>query len=288
MQYDVKPPKKIVVMETCSNMRTLGRSALKGKWPAATLAMIITTLMLQLPYIIINAFFGKEQVINIAKMLKDAGMGKYVTEEMEKMTYSIFYSPVSQIYVLLVTGAIAFGITIFFMNLFRSGSQTTGDVLKGFGYYARATGLFLYMLLFIMLWALIPFAGIILAPIAAIRYSQSFYVAFDHPEYPIPLCVAESKVLMLGNKGKYFLLQLSFLGWLLVAGIAGGMIVSGITYMAASGGTTLSFLALELISLISSVIVCPVTAYMMSTNVAFYEIVTGKIEADVYYPEMPF
>jgi uncharacterized membrane protein len=269
-------------------MRALGRSALKGKWPAATLAMIITMLMLQVPYIIINSFFGKEQVINFAKMLKDAGMGKYVTEEIEKVTYTIYYSPVSQIYVLLVTGAIAFGITIFFMNLFRAGSQTTGDVFKGFGYYARVTGLFFYMLLFIILWGIIPFAGLILAPIAAIRYSQSFFVAFDHPEYPIPLCVAESKVLMLGNKGKYFLLQLSFIGWALVAGIIGGMIVSGITYMMTSGGTTLSFLSLQLISLISSVIMCPVTAYLMSTNVAFYEIVTGKIEADVYYPEMPF
>ena len=283
MQQNMGLPQKIIVMEPSSNIRAMGRTALRGKWPQAILATIISLLMLQIPAIIVNQLFGKEQVFELAKVMKDAGLEKYVTDEIADMSYKVLYSPISQVYVLLVSGALAFGLTLFFVNLFRSGSQSTGDLVKGFGYYVRTTGLFLYMLLFMIFWSLIPIAGLILAPIAAIRYSQSFYVAIDHPEYPITLCVAESKVLMMGNKGKYFCLQLSFIGWILLAGLAGSIVTGVVTYMMAPG-EEIPYLTTQILSLISSVIACPVAAYMMSTDVAFYEILTGKIQAETYIP----
>jgi len=38
----------------------------------------------------------------------------------------------------------------------------------------------------------------------------------DHPEYNWSQCISESKRLMSGHKGELFVLQLSFLGWILV------------------------------------------------------------------------
>ena len=146
--------------------------------------------------------------------------------------------------------------------------------------------------LFIILWSLVPIAGIILGPIAAFRYSQSIFVMIDHPEYPIPMCVSESKRLMIENKGKYFILLLSFIGWMLLAAFISGAIVAIYGLMTQStidiSGGAVQFDAVStfVIEIISLVIASPLMAYVMSTQVAFYEILTGKIEADVYYPGM--
>ena len=52
--------------------------------------------------------------------------------------------------------------------------------------------------------------------IAAMRYSQAVYIMYEHPEYGVLDCISESKRMMTGHKGEYFILQLSFIGWVLV------------------------------------------------------------------------
>ena len=55
--------------------------------------------------------------------------------------------------------------------------------------------------------------------IAAYRYSMSFYVLINHPDYGIMECINESKRLTTGWKGTLFVLDLTFLGWVLLCSI---------------------------------------------------------------------
>ena len=52
--------------------------------------------------------------------------------------------------------------------------------------------------------------------IYAIAYSQAFYILADEPKTDPLVCIRKSKEMMDGYKMKYFLLQLSFLGWALL------------------------------------------------------------------------
>ncbi|MEI2364841.1 DUF975 family protein, partial [Niallia circulans] len=64
--------------------------------------------------------------------------------------------------------------------------------------------------IFTFLWSLL-----LLIPgiIKALAYSQTFMLLKDHPEYSVFEAITESRRRMKGYKGKYFLLNLSFIGW---------------------------------------------------------------------------
>ncbi len=67
-----------------------------------------------------------------------------------------------------------------------------------------------------MLWSLL---FVIPGIIAAYRYSMALYVLIDNPELGALECLRRSKEMMRGNKFKLFVLELSFIGWILLATI---------------------------------------------------------------------
>jgi hypothetical protein len=77
---------------------------------------------------------------------------------------------------------------------------------------------------------------------------MAFYVLADNPGIGVMAAINESKRLMRGNKMKFFILGLSFIGWLLL-----GVLTMGIAYIW-------------------------IVPYMESSFVAFYEIANGHLQ----------
>lgn len=75
---------------------------------------------------------------------------------------------------------------------------------------------------------------------------------------------------MRGNMGKLFLLNLSFIGWLIVAALVDGVISSIFTI-----GNI--YLITAIGSFIGQVGMFVVTAYMTATEVQFYDLLTGRL-----------
>ncbi len=74
--------------------------------------------------------------------------------------------------------------------------------------------------LFISLWCLLLIVpGIIMA----YAYSMAIYVSNDHPELSSMEAIRRSKELMRGHKWDLFVLDLSFIGWILLAIFTGGI-----------------------------------------------------------------
>ena len=48
-------------------------------------------------------------------------------------------------------------------------------------------------------------------------YALSYFIAFENPSMTSKECVLKSKELMIGNRGKLFCLQFSFIGWAILA-----------------------------------------------------------------------
>jgi len=55
--------------------------------------------------------------------------------------------------------------------------------------------------------------GFIIQIVLAFAFSQASYLLIDHPDYRVTEALRESMHLMKGRKMRYFLLQLSFIGW---------------------------------------------------------------------------
>ncbi|MDO4199805.1 MAG: DUF975 family protein [Clostridia bacterium] len=74
--------------------------------------------------------------------------------------------------------------------------------------------------IFIILWTLLL---IIPGIIAAYSYSMRYYVLADHPDYSAMDAIRESKGIMKGHKFELFVLQISFIWWILLCVVTLGL-----------------------------------------------------------------
>ena len=248
-----------IVTESASNLRFLGRRALAGSWVEATMVIVIITLCTQIPALLIDTFFGKPRVLHteIAGEAVDISLGNA--------------SALSGIFTLLVMGAFALGASKYFLALIRRQSHSTGQAFSGFEHFGNALLLMLLYTIFVFLWTLLL---IVPGIIAAFRYSQAFYILADDPNKGALECLRLSKEMMRDNKLKLFCVDLSFIGWLILAAIPSG-IISGVINVA-TNGVGIGYFLQSLIMLVTYIPVYIVTAYMTSTQTVFYEMVNGK------------
>lgn len=254
----------IIITEPSKSLRALGRNALAGKWKIAVLAVIVYQLCIEIPSVILNSLFGTKVDLYGVQMDYSYNVDVYSDIYNSMPTYSTL----SGIYLILVSGAFALGISLFFLVLFRKQQVGVTDVFLGFEHFGKALGLMLFQTLFTVLWTLL---FIVPGIIAAIRYSQAFFILADDPDKGIRQCMNESKMMMKGNKAKFFCLTLSFIGWALLSAIPAGIVESivSIIYMPA--------FVQSLIIVIASLLMVPVTVYMYSAFAGFYEILAGHL-----------
>ena len=121
----------------------------------------------------------------------------------------------------------------------------------------------------IMLWSLLL---VVPGVIAAYRYSQAFYILADDPRKSPHQCIEESKQMTMGNKMALFLLDLSFIGWIILAQIPAGVLGS---LFAAQGIT--GKVPLFVIQIVGLIPTCFLASYMQEAQVVFYDIMTGRL-----------
>lgn len=114
---------------------------------------------------------------------------------------------------LIITGPFMVGLCLFSFSISRNGDTRLELIFDGFKNFGNALGAYLLMVLFILLWTLLL---IIPGIIAALSYSMTFYIMADDSSIGSMQAIDKSKKMMNGYKGKYFLMQLSFIGWALL------------------------------------------------------------------------
>lgn len=270
----------IIVTEPSANIRLLARQSLAGNWQVAIIAVLIYEICITLPALILDQLFGKTMVELMNDLyLSSANYGAFsgITYDMSSLAAASAekFSTMSGLYVFLVTGAFTLGITVFFLNLFRRKPAEPDQVFSGFEQFFKALGLTFVTGLFVFLWSLL---FIIPGIIALLRYSQAFYILADDPGKPIMQCIRESKLMMMGNKGKLFCLMLSFIGWALLTALVIGFISNAIGRIIGWG------IVYTGLSWILDLGMCWVTAYLFTAKTAFYEILKGNLRAQTYTP----
>lgn len=158
---------------------------------------------------------------------------------------------------------LAVGLSLYTLRVWRREKAGCGDLFDSFGVFFRSIWIQILPAFFIGLWGLIyvlPVSTFImltgnawwvligaplLAPtvMATYAYQQSVYLMLDNPGLSCLQCVRLSREIMRGHKWEAFVLELSFLGWLLLC----------------------------LIPVAGWILFLWVAAYMRVTNAGFYE-----------------
>ena len=116
----------------------------------------------------------------------------------------------------VVMSIVSAGFILFLLNTIRNTAPCFGNLLDGFGFFFKIILLNLLEGVFISLWSLLLFfPGII----AFYRYRQAIYILIDDPSKSPLQCIRESKEMMKGRKWELFVLDLSFIGWLILASV---------------------------------------------------------------------
>jgi uncharacterized membrane protein len=116
------------------------------------------------------------------------------------------------------------GLNRFYLNFIDYGKTDYADIffpfIKDLNIFLKHLGTILLRALLVFLWTLL---FIVPGIIKALAYSQVTYIRAEKPEQDIMDSLKESEALMDGHKGEYFVLQLSFIGWFLLAAITFGI-----------------------------------------------------------------
>ena len=116
----------------------------------------------------------------------------------------------------IMSGMLSGGFALFCMYVAQRREAGAGTLFDLFGYFFRFLWLEIVMGFFIFLWSLLL---IIPGIVAAYRYSMAMFIFFESPEKGALQCLRESKAMTMGYKGQLFVLDLSFLGWIILSAI---------------------------------------------------------------------
>ncbi len=126
---------------------------------------------------------------------------------------------------LILGGPLLIGLNFLMVNLFMGAPCDVGSMFsKAFEDFGRKLGGYLWMELFLCLWALIPVAGFFICIVKGLAYSMTCYILSDCPNVKAQDALKLSMRMMDGRKGELFVLHLSFLGWMILNALTMGIL----------------------------------------------------------------
>ena len=145
----------------------------------------------------------------------------YVPNLLGMLSESAFFLGIISIITVALTGVLSIGVCRFFINLTGDSNSQFSDLWYGFNHILKACGVTLLVSVIVFLGSLLfVVPGIILT----YMYSQVYYIMAENPELSVIDVLKESARIMKGHKFELFVLQLSFLGWMILSGLTFGIV----------------------------------------------------------------
>jgi len=115
---------------------------------------------------------------------------------------------------LIVDGPLMLGMALFSLAIARKKDAKLEQIFEGFKRFGKSLVAYLLVIVFTILWTLLL---IVPGIIAAISYSQIFFILVDDETISAGDAMKKSKKMMYGYKWKYFYLGCRFIGWFLLS-----------------------------------------------------------------------
>lgn len=196
----------------------MARGALKGKWWTAILVTVVAVILggmvfsesiLELKIETDSGLVLSTPIYDV--VLLKAGIGVMIVA-IVKALWGIVQ--------LVMSGAITLGYKQFHLNLARGEDAELGTLFVHKDKLWHGFCINFWQGLYMMLWTL---CLIIPGIMASYSYGMAYYIANDHPEMTARQVITASKEMMQGHRWRLFCLDLSFIGWSLLAGLTLGI-----------------------------------------------------------------
>lgn len=171
-------------MITRPELKNEALRTLRGKWKQPVLATLILSLI---------------------------GVFAYGSNVIE----SIVYIALGFLISLLLSLNLEYGLEVALLRFNRGRENTISETFNAglVEDYGRVLGIMLLQALFVILWMLLL---IIPGIIKSYSYAMTNLIAEDNPELGAMECIDRSMAMMKGHKWELFLLDLSYIGWILL------------------------------------------------------------------------
>lgn len=116
---------------------------------------------------------------------------------------------------IFIVGTLLVSQSLMNLNVYRKKDFLFEDMIEPFKInYVNTLTTYLLKMVFIFLWSLL---FIIPGIIKRFSYAMTEFILVDNPKLTANEAITKSKEMMNGNKWRYFLLHLSFIGWYLLS-----------------------------------------------------------------------
>ena len=215
-------------MKLASDFRKQAKEALRGKWFIAVIAGFIASLLGGLngmggTSVSFGSSSGSDGGSTGGAVVPPVGGGDAnVSEEFLEILgiFLIIFGVVMVVAVIMsiiymiIGGAVGIGYSNFNLDIIEGREARIGTIFDSFDQWKTAFVARLLSAIYVTLWSML---FLIPGIIASYSYSMMHFVMAENPEMSANQAIGESKRLMKGNKWRFFCLQLSFLGWELLA-----------------------------------------------------------------------
>lgn len=123
---------------------------------------------------------------------------------------------------IFIVGPASVGLAALFLAVVREGEADFNLVFSGFNNFVNTMVTGLLYEIFITLWSML---FLIPGIIKSYSYAMCFYIQNDNPEMSGTEAITASKEMMDGHKMELFLLDLSFIGWILLSCLTCGLLM---------------------------------------------------------------
>ncbi len=249
-------------MKCISEFRYIARTALRGNWLTAAIVAFVASLLGG------TVSSGGVSVSVGGENNSQANWLSYLEPQILVTVVKILFillilAVIGLIVSIVAGGAAKLGYARYNLNLVDGNYASIGDLFSQFDRLVDGFIMNLLIAVYTFLWMLL---FIIPGIVKSFSYAMTPYILSEHPEYSPSYAISLSKEMMVGNKFRLFCLNLSFLGWGLLAAIP------AILAVAALFAGQIIFLPLILVSVILELFVI---AYDEAATAAFYREVSG-------------
>ena len=177
-------------------------------------------------------------------------------------------------YMLLFNGVFRLSEALYTLTYIRNRRAEYSALTESLNYYIKTLGIFVLETVIVSFWTMF---FIIPGIMAALNFSQAFYILADDPDKGVTQVLAESKMMMYGNRMSYVRLIICYVPYVMLAYIP-ALLLGDI-----ASGMSMNQTGLLLLSMAADIPVFLAYGFMSLGRTVFYELMLRDGFADFRY-----
>jgi hypothetical protein len=194
-------------------LKLSAKQSMRGKKPSVYVVSAIYVTVLGMIWVLTYALSGADRVTE--EMMRRI----YGGELLDYADISAIIDPIPPVAGILILSLFIVGFLIdigfmgYCLKLNRDEEADIRTLFDSFSLFFKVIWLGILKNVFTLLWSLL---FIVPGIMAAYSYRQAYYILLDNPEKSALECIRDSKQLMKGYRIDLFVLDISFIGWMLL------------------------------------------------------------------------